>query len=99
MGPVPRKLPFLSTAPGDCAAVLYAASFALAVFVSLLILIATVPDHFSDALDGLFSPLAHVGLRGHEMAVVMTLMLHFTPVLVDRASAIIDDQSMRDGKL
>lgn len=74
---MPRKLPFLSTAPGDCAAVLYAASFALAVLVSLFILIATAPDH--------------------EMAVVIALMLHFIPVLADRASATIEDQSMRDG--
>lgn len=85
------------TVDGAWAAVLYTVRFALAVLVGSLILITTTPTRLSDALDRLFSPFARVGLPGHEIAMVIALMLRFVPVLADEASAIIDAQSMRGG--
>jgi len=85
------------TADGAWAAILYTARFALAVLVGSLILLTTTPTQFSDALDRLFSPLERIGLPGHEIAMVVALMLRFVPVLADEISAILDAQAMRGG--
>lgn len=85
------------TADGAWAAVLYTVRFALALLAGSLIMVTTTPTQLSDALDRMLSPLSRLGLPGHEIAMVIALMLRFIPVLADETSAILDAQSMRGG--
>ncbi len=87
------------TTGGLAAAALYTLRFAIALVVGSLILLTTTPTQLSDALDRMLSPLSRVGLPGHELAMVFSLMLRFVPTLADEASAIIDAQSLRGGAL
>lgn len=85
------------TSGGVWAAVLYTARFALALQVGALVLLTTTPTQLSDAFDRMLAPLSRVGLPGHELAMVFSLMLRFVPTLADEASSIMDAQSMRGG--
>ncbi len=89
--------PIRITTGGAWAAVLYTVRFTCAVLVGSLILLTTTPTQLSDAFDSLLSPLSKLGLPGHEIAMVLSLMLRFIPMLADETSAIIDAQSMRGG--
>lgn len=91
--------PLTITTGGLSAAVLYTLRFAIALVVGSLILLTTTPTQLADALDALLSPLSRVGLPGHELAMVFSLMLRFVPTLADEASAIMDAQSLRGGAL
>lgn len=89
--------PLALTSGGVWAAVLYTTRFALALFVGSLVLLTTTPTQLSDAFDRMLSPLSRLGLPGHEIAMVFSLMLRFVPTLADEASAIIEAQSLRGG--
>lgn len=91
--------PLTITTGGAWAALLYTARFALALVLGSLILLTTTLTQLSDALDSLFSPLSRLGLPGHEIAMVFSLMLRFVPTLADEASAIMDAQALRGGGL
>ena len=79
------------------AAALYTARFALALVAGSLIMLTTTPTQLADAFDRMLSPLSRLGLPGHEIAMVFSLMMRFVPTLADEASAIIDAQSLRGG--
>lgn len=81
------------------AAVLYTARFLVALVEGALLLTTTTPTALADAFDKLLSPLTRIGLPGHEIAMVFSLMLRFIPILADEASAIIDAQAARGGAL
>lgn len=85
------------TSGGVWAAALYTLRFALALVASSLVLLTTTPTQLADALDRLLSPLSRIGLPGHEIAMVFSLMLRFVPLLADEASSIIDAQALRGG--
>ena len=89
--------PVSVTDGGVLAAALYTARFALALVLGSLIMLTTTPTQLSDAFDRMLSPLSRVGLPGHEVAMVFSLMMRFIPTLADEASAIIDAQSLRGG--
>lgn len=89
--------PLSLTSGGVWAAILYTTRFALALLVGSLVLLTTTPTQLSDAFDRLLSPLSRLGLPGHEIAMVFSLMLRFVPTLADEASAIIEAQSLRGG--
>lgn len=89
--------PLRVTTGGAWAAVLYTARFAIALVLGSLVLLTTTPTQLSDALDSLLSPLSRLGLPGHEIAMVFSLMLRFVPTLADEASAIMDAQALRGG--
>ena len=91
--------PLHITTGGAWAAVLYTVRFACALVMGSLILLTTTPTQLSDALDRLLAPLSHVGLPGHELAMVFSLMLRFVPTLADEASSIMDAQALRGGSL
>lgn len=98
-GPLATIGPLTITTGGAWAALLYTARFALALVLGSLILLTTTLTQLSDALDSLFSPLSRLGLPGHEIAMVFSLMLRFVPTLADEASAIMDAQALRGGGL
>lgn len=89
--------PLAITTGGVRSAILYTARFALALVLGSLILLTTTPTQLADAFDSLLSPLSRVGLPGHEIAMVLSLMLRFIPTIADEASAIMDAQALRGG--
>jgi len=91
--------PFTITTASLWAAVLYTMRFVLAILVGSLILLTTTPTELTDAFDAMLGPLNKVGLPGHEIAMVLSLILRFIPTLADEASTIIDAQTVRGGAL
>ena len=89
--------PLSVTGGGVLAAALYTTRFALALVTGSLIMLTTTPTQLADAFDRMLAPLSRVGLPGHEIAMVFSLMMRFVPTLADEASAIIDAQSLRGG--
>ncbi|MBM6676457.1 energy-coupling factor transporter transmembrane protein EcfT [Olsenella uli] len=89
--------PLAITTGGIRAAVLYTARFALALVLGSLVLLTTTPTQLADAFDAMLSPLSRVGLPGHEIAMVFSLMLRFVPTIADETSAIMDAQALRGG--
>lgn len=98
-GVVAELGPLSITSGGIAAAALYTARFAVALVAGSLILLTTTPTQLADAFDRMLSPLSRIGLPGHEIAMVFSLMMRFVPTLADEASAIIDAQSLRGGAL
>ena len=89
--------PLTITTGGVRSAILYTARFAIALVLGSLILLTTTPTQLADAFDSLLFPLSRVGLPGHEIAMVLSLMLRFIPTIADEASAIMDAQALRGG--
>ena len=89
--------PVSVTSGGVWTAALYSIRFALALVTGSLILLTTTPTQLADAFDRMLSPLSRLGLPGHEIAMVFSLMMRFVPTLADETSAIIDAQSLRGG--
>lgn len=87
------------TTDGVWAAVLYTLRLVIAVVACALLLFTTTPTSLADAFDALLSPLTHVGVPAHELAMVFSLMLRFIPTLGTEAQAIMDAQTARGGAL
>ncbi|MEE0026992.1 MAG: energy-coupling factor transporter transmembrane component T [Atopobiaceae bacterium] len=81
------------------AAWLYSLRLVVGVIAAVLIMLTTTPSQLTDAFDAMLAPLSRLGLPGHELAMVFSLMLRFIPTLVDEASAVIDAQTSRGGAL
>ena len=91
--------PLVITTGGVWAAVLYSLRLVVAVIAAALLLLTTTPTQLTDAFDAFLAPLSRVGLPGHELAMVFSLMLRFIPTLADEAGAILDAQTSRGGAL
>lgn len=91
--------PLRVTTDGLWAAVNYSLRLVVAVIAATLMLLTTTPTQLTDAFDALLSPLSRIGLPGHEIAMVFSLMLRFIPTIADEASAIVDAQTARGGGL
>lgn len=91
--------PLTITSGGLWAAVLYSLRLVVAVMAAALLLLTTTPTQLTDAFDAALAPLSRIGLPGHELAMVFSLMLRFVPTLADEASAILDAQTARGGAL
>ena len=89
--------PITITTAGAWAAVVYSLRLVVAVIAAALLLLTTTPTQLTDAFDASLAPLSRIGLPGHELAMVFSLMLRFIPTLADEASAIIDAQTSRGG--
>lgn len=89
--------PLRITTDGVWFAVLYTLRLAVAVVFCALVLLTTTPTQLADAFDAALSPLSRIGLPGHEIAMVFSLMLRFIPTLGDDTSAIMDAQTSRGG--
>lgn len=99
-GAVALNLGALSvTTGGIWAAILYTSRFAVALVCGALIMLTTTPTALSDAFDALLAPLSRIGLPGHEIAMVLALMLRFIPTLADDAVTISDAQEARGAAL
>lgn len=87
------------TTDGLRAALLYSLRLVVGVIAGVLILLTTTPSQLTDGFDAMLSPLSRLGLPGHELAMVFSLMLRFIPTLADEAGAIMDAQASRGGAL
>lgn len=81
------------------AAVVFSLRLVVAVIAAALLLLTTTPTQLTDAFDAALAPLSRIGLPGHELAMVFSLMLRFIPTLAEEASAILDAQTARGGAL
>lgn len=81
------------------AALLYSLRLVIGVIVGVLILLTTTPSQLTDAFDAMLAPASRLGLPGHELAMVFSLMLRFIPTLADEAQAVMDAQTARGGAL
>ena len=91
--------PLAITAGGAWAAILYSLRVVVAVLAGALMLLTTTPTELTDAFDAALSPLVHVGVPAHELAMVFSLMIRFIPTIADETSAILDAQTSRGGAL
>ena len=91
--------PLRITTDGLRAALIYSLRLIIGVITGVLILLTTTPSRLTDAFDSMLSPLSRIGLPGHELAMVFSLMLRFIPTLADETSAITDAQKARGGAL
>lgn len=91
--------PLSITTGGLWGAFLYTLRLVVAIVICALMLLTTTPTELTDAADALLSPLSRIGLPGHEIAMIFSLMLRFIPTLGDEASAILDAQASRGGAL
>lgn len=91
--------PVSITTDGLWAAINYSLRLVVAVIAATLILLTTTPTQLTDALDALLAPASRIGLPGHEIAMIFSLMLRFIPTIADEASAILDAQTARGGAL
>ncbi len=89
--------PLRITRDGLWAACNYPLRLVVAVIAASLLLLTTTPTQLTDAFDALLAPLSRIGLPGHEIAMVFSLMLRFIPTIADEASAILDAQTARGG--
>ncbi|MGI6229786.1 MAG: energy-coupling factor transporter transmembrane component T family protein [Tractidigestivibacter sp.] len=80
-------------------AILYPIRVLACILFGALLLLTTTPTELGDAFDATCAPLTKLGLPGHELAMVFSLMLRFIPTLANDASAIVDAQVARGGEL
>lgn len=77
------------------AALLYPLRMIPAVIIMAILLLTTTPTQLTDAFEAALSPFTRLGLPGHELAMVFSLMLRFVPMLADETQAIVDAQTVR----
>ena len=87
------------TTDGVRYALLYSLRLVIGVLAGACLLLTTTPAQLTDACDAMLAPLSSVGLPGHELAMVFSLMLRFIPTLADEARAVMDAQTARGGAL
>ena len=89
--------PVIITSAGVWAAVLYPVRVFAAILIGMLLMLTTTPNDLGKAFDNVLSPLSRIGLPGHELAMVFSLMLRFIPTLSADAASIAEAQEARGG--
>lgn len=79
---------------------LYTAAFMglrliLLIIGSSLLTLTTKPISLTDAIERLLSPLSHVGVPTHEIAMMMSIALRFIPTLLEETDKIMKAQQAR----
>lgn len=62
---------------------------------SSLLTYTTTPTALTDGLERLLSPFAKLGLKVHELAMMMTIALRFIPTLIEETDKIMNAQKAR----
>ncbi len=65
------------------------------VTISSALTFTTSPTDLTDALERLLKPLSHIGLKTHEIAMMMTIALRFVPTLLEETDKIMSAQKAR----
>lgn len=66
---------------------------------SSLLTYTTTPTALTDGLERLFSPLRHLHIEVHDIAMMMTIALRFIPTLIDEVDRIMNAQKARGADL
>lgn len=86
----------LSIYSGGVSAGLYLAGrLVLLVLMTSILTLTTSPISLTDGLETLLRPLRHIGVPGHELAMMMTIALRFIPTLIEEADRIMKAQMAR----
>ena len=74
---------------------------ALLIFISSALTYTTTPNDLTDAIEKLLSPLKYIGLQNavHTLAMMMTIVLRFIPILVEETQKIMNAQKARGADL
>lgn len=65
------------------------------IFISSVLTFTTSPTDITDALERLMKPLSKLGIKTHEIAMMMTIALRFVPTLIEETDKIISAQKSR----
>ncbi len=65
------------------------------VMVSSVLTFTTSPTDLTDALERLMKPLSFIGVKTHEIAMMMTIALRFVPTLLEETDKIMSAQKAR----
>ena len=68
---------------------------ALLIVFSSILTYTTSPLALTDALEEIMSPLKHIGVPAHELAMMMTIALRFVPTLISETDKIMRAQRSR----
>ena len=73
----------------------------LLIFISSALTYTTTPNDLTYAIEKLLSPLKYVGLQNavHTLAMMMTIVLRFIPILVEETQKIMNAQKARGADL
>ncbi len=86
---------FRITLAGIRNAVFVAVRIIALVMVSSVLTFTTSPTDLTDALERLMKPLNFLGLKTHEIAMMMTIALRFVPTLLEETDKIMSAQKAR----
>ncbi|MEG2395802.1 MAG: energy-coupling factor transporter transmembrane component T [Oscillospiraceae bacterium] len=86
---------FKVTSGGVYMAVFTTVRIALLVISSSMLTYTTSPTLLTDAIERLFSPLNHLKINVHSIAMMMTIALRFIPTLIDEVDKIMSAQKAR----
>ncbi|MGI6177849.1 MAG: energy-coupling factor transporter transmembrane component T family protein [Eubacterium sp.] len=67
----------------------------LLIISSTMLTLTTTPITLTDGLEKLMSPLSHIGVPAHEIAMMMSISLRFIPTLMEETDKIIKAQEAR----
>ena len=86
---------FRITDEGLYTAVFMAIRLMLLIIGASLLTLTTTPIRLTDGIERLLSPLEHVGVQTHEIAMMMSIALRFIPTLMKETDKIIKAQQAR----
>lgn len=61
---------------------------------SSVMTLTTTPNHLTDGMESLLSPLKRIHVPVHEIAMMMSIALRFIPILMEETDKIIDRKSV-----
>lgn len=86
---------FKITADGLSRAAFVTVRIVSLVIISSSLTFTTSPTDLTDALERLMKPLSFIGVRVHEIAMMMTIALRFVPTLLEETDKIMSAQKAR----
>lgn len=87
------------TTQGVYTAVFMAVRIMALIVSSSLLTYTTTPTNLTDGLERLLSPLRHLRVPVHDIAMMMTIALRFIPTLIDEVGRIMNAQKARGADL
>jgi len=99
-GKILWKIPFLNvyiTEEGIFQGVFYTLRIAILVILANLLTLTTSPMSLTDGIERFLSPFKRIGIRSHEIAMMLSISLRFIPILIEEADRIRKAQISRGG--
>lgn len=93
--PIAQWWIFKITADGLTRAAFVTIRIVSLIIISSALTFTTSPTDLTDALERLMKPLSKIGVRVHEIAMMMTIALRFVPTLLEETDKIMSAQKAR----